>query len=52
LASGKPGRSSVVSVKNPDSTKGLKRKAGGAGEEEGSSKGKKEKKDKKRKKQA
>jgi N-acetyltransferase 10 len=51
LASGKAGRSSVVSVKNPESTKGQKRKAGGA-DEEGAGGKKKEKKDKKRKKQA
>ncbi|GAA5876392.1 hypothetical protein JCM8547_003026 [Rhodosporidiobolus lusitaniae] len=50
VASGQPGKSSVVSVKNPNSTKGLKRKAG-EGEAAGKEKGKKDKKDKKRRKQ-
>ncbi|GAA5987747.1 hypothetical protein JCM11641_006516 [Rhodosporidiobolus odoratus] len=54
MSSNKPGLSSVVSVKNPNSTKGQKRKAA---EEEAASggktkeKGKKDKKDKKRRKQ-
>ncbi|GAA6042886.1 hypothetical protein JCM8097_002752, partial [Rhodosporidiobolus ruineniae] len=52
LASGKAGASSVVSVKNPNSSKGQKRKAGDEQEGGTPSKGKKEKKDKKRKKQA
>lgn len=53
LAGGKALASSTVSVKNPNSTKGLKRKGPEGGAEDGANKanGKKQKKDKKRSKQ-
>jgi N-acetyltransferase 10 len=47
---GKAGAASVVSVKNPNSTKGSKRKAGGEEEAKAKEQGKKDKKDKKRRK--
>ncbi|GAA5997578.1 hypothetical protein JCM5350_003618 [Sporobolomyces pararoseus] len=50
LNGGKTGVASVVSVKNPNSTKGSKRKAGGEEEANTKQQGKKEKKDKKRRK--
>lgn len=52
LAGGKATASSTVSVKNPNSTKGLKRKGPEGGADEGANKanGKKQKKDKKQKK--
>ncbi|KWU45208.1 putative nucleolus protein [Rhodotorula sp. JG-1b] len=52
LAGGKATASSTVSVKNPNSTKGLKRKGPEGGAEDGANKanGKKQKKDKKQKK--